>query len=225
MNSEQRVQCNKCMMFFEKKYINARGECVICNEHRKKWLNRDYKKAEKELLFKEDIIRSSSSAIATCDLEGNMDLAEEFVKYLAGFVMDQCQEDLELFSVSKALFERRKIAIQWSGDQFALNDRAIREDHLECLYSKTSADNSVFVDLQPINPPLVRGEKSRLVGHCIVELPGELLQMMGLQKHAVKPVDWGSELFLKHVLYVYFQLCPVSTNLAFTSSLSRKIVI
>ena len=30
------------------------------------------KKAEKELLFKEDIIRSSSSVITTCDLEGNM---------------------------------------------------------------------------------------------------------------------------------------------------------
>jgi len=32
----------------------------------------DRKRAEKELLFKENIIRSSSSVIATCDLEGNM---------------------------------------------------------------------------------------------------------------------------------------------------------
>jgi len=36
--------------------------------------------------------------MAFCDLEGNMDLAEDFVKYLAGFVMDECKQDLELFA-------------------------------------------------------------------------------------------------------------------------------
>jgi len=36
--------------------------------------------------------------MAFCNLEGNMDLAEELVKYLVGFVMDGCKEDLELFA-------------------------------------------------------------------------------------------------------------------------------
>jgi asparaginyl-tRNA synthetase len=36
--------------------------------------------------------------MAFCDLEGDMDLAEEFVKYLAGFVINECKEDLELFA-------------------------------------------------------------------------------------------------------------------------------
>jgi len=43
--------------------------------------------------------------MAFCNLEGDMDLAEEFVKYLAGFVMDECKQDLELFAkfVDKSL--------------------------------------------------------------------------------------------------------------------------
>jgi asparaginyl-tRNA synthetase len=35
--------------------------------------------------------------MAFCDLSGNMDLAEEMVKYLTGFVLAQCGEDLDLF--------------------------------------------------------------------------------------------------------------------------------
>ena len=36
-------------MTFEKRFINKQGECVVCHEYRKKWLNRDYAKKEKEL--------------------------------------------------------------------------------------------------------------------------------------------------------------------------------
>lgn len=46
----ERSDCKKCLMPFEKKFINQDGECVICHEHRKKWLNKDYEKAEKELI-------------------------------------------------------------------------------------------------------------------------------------------------------------------------------
>jgi Fe-S cluster biogenesis protein NfuA len=38
------------MMPFEKIFINQNGECVICHEHRKKWLNKDYEQSEKELI-------------------------------------------------------------------------------------------------------------------------------------------------------------------------------
>ena len=36
--------------------------------------------------------------MAFCDLEGNMDLGEELIKYLTSYVMDECAEDLELFA-------------------------------------------------------------------------------------------------------------------------------
>lgn len=45
-----------------------------------------------------------------CDLTGTMDLAEEFVKYLITFIMDNCPEDLDLFArfVDKELIETLK---------------------------------------------------------------------------------------------------------------------
>lgn len=36
--------------------------------------------------------------MAFCDLQGNMKLAEEFIKYLVGYVIAECKEDLELFA-------------------------------------------------------------------------------------------------------------------------------
>jgi asparaginyl-tRNA synthetase len=36
--------------------------------------------------------------MAFCDLDGNMDLGEELVKYLTSYVIDECAEDLELFA-------------------------------------------------------------------------------------------------------------------------------
>jgi len=46
--------------------------------------------------------------MAFCDLEGNMDLAEELVKNLTAFIIKECQEDLELFArfVDKNLMAR-----------------------------------------------------------------------------------------------------------------------
>ncbi len=36
--------------------------------------------------------------MAFCDLQGNMDLAEELIKYLTSYVMRECADDLELFA-------------------------------------------------------------------------------------------------------------------------------
>lgn len=36
--------------------------------------------------------------MAFCDLEGNMQLAEEFLKYVFAFVLEQCPEDMEFFN-------------------------------------------------------------------------------------------------------------------------------
>ena len=36
--------------------------------------------------------------MAFCDLEGNMDLAEDIIKYLTGFILDACKDDIDLFA-------------------------------------------------------------------------------------------------------------------------------
>ena len=43
--------------------------------------------------------------MAFCDLEGNMDLAEEIIKYLTSYILNECIDDLELFAkfVDKSL--------------------------------------------------------------------------------------------------------------------------
>ncbi len=37
--------------------------------------------------------------MAFCDIEGNMDLAEEFLKYIFRYLLDNCQEDMEFFNL------------------------------------------------------------------------------------------------------------------------------
>ncbi|MGA7144861.1 MAG: asparagine--tRNA ligase [Desulfobacterales bacterium] len=36
--------------------------------------------------------------MAFCDLNGNMDLGEEIIKFLTGFILDACRDDIELFA-------------------------------------------------------------------------------------------------------------------------------
>jgi asparaginyl-tRNA synthetase len=45
--------------------------------------------------------------MAFCDLEGNMDLAEEMIKHLTSFILEECTEDIELFAkfVDKTLIK------------------------------------------------------------------------------------------------------------------------
>ena len=50
MDTQKRVDCKKCLMPFEQRFINLNDTCVVCHEHSKKWLNKDYEQAEKELI-------------------------------------------------------------------------------------------------------------------------------------------------------------------------------
>jgi len=45
--------------------------------------------------------------MAFCDIEGNMDLAEEMIKHLTSFILEACKEDIELFAkfVDKTLIK------------------------------------------------------------------------------------------------------------------------
>ncbi len=99
--------------------------------------------------------------MAFCDLEGNMDLAEEIVKYLVGDILDNCQDDLSLFSrfVDKGLLDRLQFVrerpfkrvpyteameiLQKSGKKFEYpaeyganlqseHERFLSEDHFRC---------------------------------------------------------------------------------------------
>lgn len=52
--------------------------------------------------------------MAFCDLQGDMDLAEAFIKYLIGDILEHCQEDLEMFGkfVDKGLHERLRFVLE-----------------------------------------------------------------------------------------------------------------
>lgn len=52
--------------------------------------------------------------MAFCDLEGDMDLAEAFIKYLIRDVLEHCEEDLQMFGkfVDKTLLERLKFVVE-----------------------------------------------------------------------------------------------------------------
>jgi asparaginyl-tRNA synthetase len=51
--------------------------------------------------------------MAFCDLQGDMDLAEEFIKALAKYALEHCAEDLDFFAkyVDKGLHERLKFVL------------------------------------------------------------------------------------------------------------------
>ncbi|WP_108802262.1 asparagine--tRNA ligase [Aquimarina sp. Aq107] len=46
--------------------------------------------------------------VAFCDLDGNMDLAEDFIKYVIQFVLDNCQDDLEFLEDRLAKEDKQK---------------------------------------------------------------------------------------------------------------------
>src|SRR5882724_9003825 len=52
--------------------------------------------------------------MAFCDLQGDMDLGEEFVKAMARYALEHCAEDLGLFAkfVDKSLLERLKFVVE-----------------------------------------------------------------------------------------------------------------
>ena len=52
--------------------------------------------------------------MAFCDINGDMDLAEEFVKHLIHDILENCEDDLELFNkfVDKGLIERLKFVLE-----------------------------------------------------------------------------------------------------------------
>lgn len=46
--------------------------------------------------------------IAFCDLDGNMDLAEEFIKYVLKYILEHCKEDLEFLAERQANEDKLK---------------------------------------------------------------------------------------------------------------------
>ncbi|EDM45614.1 asparaginyl-tRNA synthetase [unidentified eubacterium SCB49] len=58
--------------------------------------------------------------IAFCDLDGNMDLAEDFIKYVVKYALDNCQDDL-------AFLEKRLLDEEKSKPQAERSEMALRE--------------------------------------------------------------------------------------------------
>ena len=55
--------------------------------------------------------------MAFCDIHDNMDLAEEFVKYLISYALDNCSDDLDFLNkmIDKGLIERLNFVL---GNEF-----------------------------------------------------------------------------------------------------------
>lgn len=62
--------------------------------------------------------------MAFCDLEGDMDLAEAFIKYLIEDIMQHCAEDLEFFNqfVDKGLLERLRFVVDRPFERISYTD-------------------------------------------------------------------------------------------------------
>ncbi|WP_416446592.1 asparagine--tRNA ligase [Leeuwenhoekiella sp. A16] len=59
--------------------------------------------------------------VAFCDLDGNMDLAEDFIKYVLKYVIDNCQDDLEF--LENRLKEEDKSKPEAERAEMALRDK------------------------------------------------------------------------------------------------------
>ncbi|MEX0330516.1 MAG: asparagine--tRNA ligase [Puniceicoccaceae bacterium] len=62
--------------------------------------------------------------MAFCDLQGDMGLAEDFIKYLIGDILEHCQEDLEMFGkfVDKGLHERLRFVLERPFERISYTD-------------------------------------------------------------------------------------------------------
>ena len=59
--------------------------------------------------------------VAFCDLDGNMDLAEDFIKYVVKYALDNCQDDLEF--LEKRLLDEEKTKPQAERSEMSLRDK------------------------------------------------------------------------------------------------------
>jgi len=59
--------------------------------------------------------------VAFCDLDGNMDLAEDFIKYVVTYALENCQDDLEF--LEKRLLDEEKSKPQAERSDMALRDK------------------------------------------------------------------------------------------------------
>ena len=73
--------------------------------------------------------------MAFYDLNDNMDLAEEFVKYLINYALENCKEDLDFLNsmIDKALLERLK---------FVLDNKFVRITYSEAVNILTASGNT-----------------------------------------------------------------------------------
>lgn len=138
--------------------------------------------------------------MAFCDLSGDMDLAEEFIKYLIRYALDNCAEDMAFFNqwiekgiiesleaVEKASFERITYtdaitALEKSGKKFEFPDSwgsDLQTEH-ERYLSEEFVKGPVFVtnypkDIKAFYMRLDEGEKTVSAMDLLVPRCGEII--------------------------------------------------
>ena len=123
MESMTRAECKKCFGSYDKRFINKNGECVICIEHRKKWLNKDYKKSEEEL-----------NRIFAHYKERNKNK-----KYDAIVAFSGGKDSVYALFLAKKKYGLRPVAV--TGDNGLLTQRAI--DNMKLVTDKLGVDHFI----------------------------------------------------------------------------------
>lgn len=124
METIERVECKRCHMPFERRFIGNNGECVVCHEHRKKWLNRDYDAMGKQLESILDYYR-----------QRNRDR-----KYDAIVAFSGGKDSVYALHLLKRRFGMRPLAV--TADNGLLTERALR--NMKRIVEEVGADHVII---------------------------------------------------------------------------------
>ena len=117
--------------------------------------------------------------MAFCDLTGNMDLAEEFLKYLIKYALDNCMDDLKFLSNRLQQEEKEKPQDQRSMELIEKLHFVLENDFVRCTYSEA-------IDILRNSKPFKKG-KFQFPVEWGIDLQSEHERYL-VEKHFQKPV-------------------------------------
>jgi asparaginyl-tRNA synthetase len=117
--------------------------------------------------------------MAFCDLTGNMDLAEEFLKYLIKYALENCMDDLKFLSNRLQQEEKDKPQDQRSMELIEKLQFVLENDFVRCTYTEA-------IDILKDSKPYKKG-KFQFPVEWGIDLQSEHERYL-VEKHFQKPV-------------------------------------
>jgi asparaginyl-tRNA synthetase len=117
--------------------------------------------------------------MAFCDLTGNMDLAEEFLKYLIKYALENCMDDLRFLSNRLQQEEKDKPQDQRSMELIEKLQFVLENDFVRCTYTEA-------IDILKDSKPYKKG-KFQFPVEWGIDLQSEHERYL-VEKHFQKPV-------------------------------------